>query len=120
MRYGAATRGFVCLLAAAGISLAGVASAPPVAAAHAHHHLTLEQKLHRIRVCESGNNWHLVSSNHRYYGAYQFLRATWHGLGFAGRPDQAKPALQTRAAKRQHAISGWSAWANCARLEHVS
>lgn len=109
----------VSMAATVGISLAGVVSAPPVAA-HPHHHMTLDQKLHRIRMCESGNNWHLVSSNEKYYGAYQFLRATWHGLGFAGRPDRAKPEVQNRAARRQHAISGWSAWATCARMEHVS
>jgi hypothetical protein len=96
-----------------GLVISGVATAAPVGASE-----TMKSKLHKLRTCESGNNYHENTGN-GYYGAYQFSRSTWHGLGFHGRPDLAKHAKQDRAAKKLHHESGWGAWPSCSRTEHL-
>ena len=41
-----------------------------------------------VRHRESGQNYRVVSSNDRYFGAYQFDRETWNGVArHAGRND---------------------------------
>ena len=59
--------------------MSGVANAAPAGANH-----DLQHKFHKLRVCESGNDYHENTGN-GYFGAYQFSRSTWHGLGFHGR-----------------------------------
>jgi hypothetical protein len=100
-----------------GLIVSGVATAAPASAAHSAHS-AMDSKLHRLRTCESGNNYQENTGN-GYFGAYQFSRSTWHGLGFHGRPDQAKHVTQDRAAKRLHRESGWGAWPSCSRTEHL-
>jgi resuscitation-promoting factor RpfA len=78
----------------------------------------MKAELHRLRMCESGNNYHLNTGN-GYYGAYQFSSGTWRGLGFRGRADQARSVTQNRAAMKLHSESGWRAWPSCARAEHL-
>lgn len=95
-----------------GIAISGIATAAPAGASQ------MQSKLHKLRLCESGNNYQENTGN-GYFGAYQFSRSTWHGLGFHGRPDLAKHATQDRAAKRLHHQSGWGAWPACARTEHL-
>jgi hypothetical protein len=97
----------------AGLVISGVATAAPAGANE-----TIKAELHKLRVCESGNNYRENTGN-GYFGAYQFSRTTWAGLGFHGRPDLAKPVRQDRAAKRLHATSGWSAWPSCSRTAHL-
>lgn len=97
-----------------GLVVSGVATASPASAAHSR----MDSKLHKLRICESGDNYRENTGN-GYFGAYQFSRSTWHGLGFHGRPDQAKHVTQDRAAKRLHRESGWGAWPSCARTEHL-
>jgi len=65
-----------------------------------------------LRLCESGGNYAEDTGN-GYYGAYQFSEATWSGLGYPGRPDQASPALQDQAAQRLQALAGWGQWPAC-------
>ena len=67
-----------------------------------------------LRQCESGGNYAIDTGN-GYYGAYQFSAATWHGLGFAGLPNQAPPAVQDEAAVELQARSGWGQWPACSR-----
>jgi hypothetical protein len=98
---------------AIGLAVSSIAIASPAGA-----HGSMKRDLHRLRVCESGNNYHANTGN-GYFGAYQFSASTWHGLGFHHRPDQAKRKVQDRAAKREHAISGWSAWPSCSQREHL-
>lgn len=69
---------------------------------------------YRLRVCESGNNYRINTGN-GFYGAYQFDRQTWNGLGFAGRADQASPATQDAAAAKLQSQRGWSPWPACSR-----
>jgi len=97
----------------AGLLATGIVAATPVSASD-----SLATKLHRLRVCESGDNYRADTGN-GYYGAYQFSLRTWHGLGYKGRPDHAKPLMQNHAARKLHAQDGWRAWPGCARAEKL-
>jgi hypothetical protein len=66
-----------------------------------------------LRRCESGDNY-AENTGNGYYGAYQFSQSTWSGLGYAGRPDLASPAMQDQAAMQLQAQSGWGQWPTCA------
>ena len=99
-------------MAAAGLSASFAAvdlaaMATPAAAATAGDFAALRQ-------CESGGNYRINTGN-GYYGAYQFARATWQGLGYSGLPHQASPATQDEAARKLQARSGWGQWPACAR-----
>ncbi len=65
-----------------------------------------------LRLCESDDNYTEDSGN-GYYGAYQFAASTWWGLGFAGLPSEASPAMQNAAAAKLQRLDGWSAWPVC-------
>jgi hypothetical protein len=67
-----------------------------------------------LRDCESGDNYQTNTGN-GFYGAYQFAAGTWHGLGYAGLPSAATPAVQDQAAQRLQARSGWGQWPACSR-----
>jgi hypothetical protein len=98
---------------ALGLFVSGIATASPVGASE-----SMKTQLHKLRLCESGNNYHEDTGN-GYYGAYQFAQTTWRSLGFHGRPDQARHVVQDRAARRLHKQSGWHAWPACSRTEHL-
>jgi hypothetical protein len=66
---------------------------PARAAAASAAQVRLAKNLHRLRVCESGDNYRENSGN-GYYGAYQFAPSTWHAIGFKGRPDRATHLTQ--------------------------
>jgi resuscitation-promoting factor RpfA len=68
----------------------------------------------RLRQCESGGRYHIVSSNGRYYGAYQFDLGTWRSVGGGGLPHQASPAEQDFRALYLYRMRGWQPW-TCAR-----
>ncbi len=68
----------------------------------------------KLRQCESGGNYKINTGN-GFYGAYQFDRGTWNGLGYPGRADQASPATQDEAARKLQAQRGWSPWPACSR-----
>jgi hypothetical protein len=76
-----------------------------------------------IRFHESGGNYRRNSGN-GYYGAYQFLPATWNtatrGAGYPqyanGRADLAPPAVQDSAAVWLQARSGWGQWPQTSRM----
>jgi hypothetical protein len=121
---------------AAGVLVGGlVASAPASAATHtmtagghhvaasrnhheSAHHRIMTHKLRKLRHCESGGRYHIDTGN-GYYGAYQFSRATWHGLGFHGLPSHAKKGTQDSAATKLHAAQGWHPWPVCSKKEHL-
>jgi hypothetical protein len=98
------------------VSVAGAVLAAP-GVSHADTR-TLAEKMHDLRVCESSNNYRTNTGN-GYYGAYQFAKTTWHGLGFSGRPDLASKDSQDTAARRLHRQQGWRPWPSCARQEHL-
>jgi hypothetical protein len=92
---------------AGGLVVASVATAAPVGA-----NASMRVELHRLRVCESGNNYRLHTGN-GYYGAYQFSASTWQGMGLSGLPSDASPAQQDQAAQQLQAQRGWSPWPSC-------
>lgn len=69
--------------------------------------------LERIAQCESGGNPRAVSSNGRYFGKYQFSKATWRSVGGTGNPAQASEAEQDRRALILYRRAGSSPWPNC-------
>jgi hypothetical protein len=65
-----------------------------------------------LRECESSNNYQEDTGN-GFYGAYQFLWATWTAIGYPGRPDEEPYWMQDEAAKQLQAESGWGQWPAC-------
>src|SRR3954466_4972349 len=68
----------------------------------------------RLRQCESGGNY-AINTGNGFYGAYQFDRGTWNGLGYSGTANQAAPATQDAAAAKLQSQRGWSPWPACSR-----
>lgn len=64
----------------------------------------------RLRDCESGDNYTVISPNHHYYGAYQFDLRTWHTVGGTGYPNQATPIEQDYRALYLYRMRGWQPW----------
>ncbi|MGH9127302.1 MAG: transglycosylase family protein [Acidimicrobiales bacterium] len=62
-----------------------------------------------IRQRESSDNY-ADNTGNGYYGAYQFLEATWLSLGGTGYPNQAPPAVQDAMAQELQQRSGWGQW----------
>jgi hypothetical protein len=69
--------------------------------------------LARIAQCESGGNPRAVSANGRYFGKYQFSRATWRSVGGRGNPARASEAEQDRRARILYRRAGTSPWPHC-------
>ena len=69
--------------------------------------------LERIARCESGGNPTAVSANRRYFGKYQFSRATWRWVGGTGNPARASEAEQDRRAAILYERRGTAPWPNC-------
>jgi Transglycosylase-like domain/Putative peptidoglycan binding domain len=70
--------------------------------------------LQRIAICESGGDPTAVSADGRYFGKYQFSRATWRGVGGRGNPARASEGEQDRRALILYRRAGTSPWPNCA------
>lgn len=71
--------------------------------------------LARIRACESGGNYSIVSASGRYRGAYQFDYQTWASMGGSGDPAAASPAEQDYRALLLLRQRGTRPWPVCAR-----
>jgi hypothetical protein len=69
--------------------------------------------LERIAQCESGGNPRAVSADRRYFGKYQFSKATWRSVGGTGSPANASEAEQDRRALTLYRRAGTSPWPNC-------
>jgi hypothetical protein len=78
--------------------------------------------LARLRACESGGNYNIVSPGGAYRGAYQFSRSTWNAV--AGRhypqlvgvdPAAAEPMHQDAMARALYAMQGRGPWPVCGR-----
>jgi hypothetical protein len=100
------------VLAAAGLSASFVAADAAAFATGAT--AATADDFARLRQCESGGNYSINTGN-GFYGAYQFDRGTWNGLGYPGRADQASPATQDAAAAKLQSQRGWSPWPACSR-----
>jgi hypothetical protein len=99
-------------MAAAGISASFVAADAAMLATGAN--AASADDFARLRQCESGGNY-AINTGNGFYGAYQFDRGTWNGLGYSGRADQAAPATQDAAAAKLQSQRGWSPWPACSR-----
>lgn len=71
--------------------------------------------LARIAKCESGGNPRAVSANGRYFGKYQFSKATWRSVGGTGNPAKASEAEQDSRALTLYRRAGTSPWPHCGR-----
>jgi Transglycosylase-like domain/Putative peptidoglycan binding domain len=71
--------------------------------------------LARIAQCESGGNPRAVSADRRYFGKYQFSRATWRAVGGRGNPARASEAEQDRRALILFQREGTRPWPVCGR-----
>jgi resuscitation-promoting factor RpfB len=69
--------------------------------------------LARIAQCESGGNPRAVSASGRYFGKYQFSRATWRAVGGRGNPARASEAEQDRRALILYRREGTRPWPLC-------
>lgn len=61
---------------------------------------------------ESGGNPHAVNPYSGAGGLYQFLPATWRGLGYSGSPQNAPVAVQNEAFARLYAQAGRGPWSS--------
>jgi hypothetical protein len=71
--------------------------------------------LEQIARCESGGNPQAVSADGRYFGKYQFSRATWRAVGGRGNPARASEAEQDRRALILYRREGTAPWPVCGR-----
>lgn len=69
---------------------------------------------HRLRLCESSDNYSIDTGND-HYGAYQFDRATWRSVGGSGNPSHASPGEQDARALILYRLRGWQPW-QCAQI----
>jgi peptidoglycan hydrolase-like protein with peptidoglycan-binding domain len=69
--------------------------------------------LERIAQCESGGDPTAVSRDGRYFGKYQFSRATWRAVGGRGNPARASEAEQDQRALILYEREGTAPWPVC-------
>jgi lysozyme family protein len=93
-------------LAALGLTARSSSSAPRQDAATV---------LAKIAQCESGGDPTVVSADRRYFGKYQFSRATWRRMGGRGNPARAPEAEQDQRAAMLYEQEGTRPWPVCGR-----
>jgi peptidoglycan hydrolase-like protein with peptidoglycan-binding domain len=71
--------------------------------------------LDQLAQCESGGNIAAESRDGRYFGKYQFSRATWRAVGGRGNPARASEAEQDRRALILYRRHGAAPWPACGR-----
>lgn len=72
--------------------------------------------LEKIAQCESGGDATAVSKNGRYFGKYQFSKATWKAQGGQGADPSAAPeAEQDRVALKLYKAEGTDPWPVCGK-----
>ncbi|MCB1006283.1 MAG: transglycosylase family protein [Acidimicrobiales bacterium] len=85
-----------------------------------HRDALTDRQLLKLRQCESSDNYQAKSANRRYFGAYQFSRATWNDV--AGRyypwlerlgPHKAAPIEQDAMARALWDERGAAPWPYC-------
>jgi len=69
----------------------------------------------RLRNCESGGDYTIVSANGLYFGAYQFSLGAWAAVGGTGNPAEAPPSEQDYRARLLFERAGWTQWPICGR-----
>jgi lysozyme family protein len=71
--------------------------------------------LERIAQCESGGDPTAVSANRKYFGKYQFSRATWRSVDGHGNPADAPEAEQDQRAMTLYRREGTKPWPVCGK-----
>jgi Transglycosylase-like domain/Putative peptidoglycan binding domain len=71
--------------------------------------------LRQIAECESGGDPTAVSADGRYFGKYQFSRATWRRMGGRGNPARAPESEQDQRAAMLYEQEGTRPWPVCGR-----
>jgi hypothetical protein len=87
-----------------------------------YHDVISDDGLHRLRMCESTDNYGAVDRFGKYRGAYQFDQRTWDGV--ASRhfewlvgvdPAVAHPAWQDLMARALYSERGAAPWPVCSK-----
>lgn len=94
-----------CALAGLQVATAGPAAADPPAT-----------DWHKLRSCESGNQYDIDTGN-GYFGAYQFDLPTWHSVGGAGQPNLNPAPEQDYRALYLYRMRGWQPWGCASTLD---
>jgi hypothetical protein len=96
--------------------------APPAGPARALPAGTTPEMWLQLRMCESGNNYHAVSSGGVYRGAYQFTQGTWNSVASSAGsltrlvgvdPATAAAVDQDSMAYTLYELRGKSPWPSC-------
>jgi hypothetical protein len=81
-----------------------------------------DEQLHRLRMCESRDDYGAVSRSGTYRGAYQFSQSTWNGVAERHYPwlvgvDPATADFywQDAMARALYSEAGRSPWPHCGR-----
>jgi lysozyme family protein len=102
-----------------GLHVDGIAGAQTLAALGITAHKTTSDDpaavLERIAQCESGGDPTAVSRDKRYFGKYQFSKATWRTVGGEGSPAKAPEDEQDRRALTLYQREGTKPWPVCGK-----
>jgi lysozyme family protein len=102
-----------------GLHVDGIAGAQTLAAlgitAHQASSRDPAMVLERIAQCESGGDPTAVSADRRYFGKYQFSRATWRSVGGSGNPARAPESEQDSRALTLYQREGTKPWPVCGK-----
>ena len=78
------------------------------------------EQWHRLRLCESSNNYQLTSAGGRFRGAYQFAQSTWDWVAAQVAPQlvgvdpvEAAPSDQDNLALNLYHMRGAGQWPAC-------
>jgi hypothetical protein len=87
-----------------------------------HQNVLSEAQLERLRACESTGDYGVVSSNGKWFGAYQFTVQTWNGVAERNypwlvgvKPNEADWWWQDAMAKALWAERGSQPWPVCGK-----
>ena len=75
---------------------------------------TIDEKIMKLKLCESGNNYN-SRSNPLYRGAYQYDFGTWANFGGFRDPADAPPEVQDAKFRETYAKRGGSPWPVCSK-----
>ncbi len=75
---------------------------------------TMDEKVMKLKLCESGNNY-ASRSNPKYRGAYQYDFSTWANYGGFYDPADAPPEVQNAKFRETYARRGGSPWPVCSK-----
>jgi hypothetical protein len=106
----------------AGCTPEQIAAVQAAQASDKFRHVVSDSGLARLRQCESGGNYGIVSASGAYRGAYQFHRTTWNSVASRHYPHlvgvdpaRAAPFDQDRMARALWAEQGRRPWPHCGK-----